>query len=171
MSIIKGFFIVLIALLLSSCTIAEQEMFFIKFGPESAKTQSLDEAKRDWSPEIATPEQKKILEHIQEQQAAYFAGIVAAANARSNDCFEAVDRHFSGPKDWFKGIVWRESRNIPSAANPSSTARGCAQLLMSLHSHRYYAVGCTPNDWADPDCNIKAADHLYRQAGSSPWRL
>jgi len=90
----------------------------------------------------------------------------------SATCYEAIDRHWpAATAEWFKGVVWRESRNIPTAANSSSSARGCAQLLMSLHSHRYTAVGCSPTQWANPDCNIRAALHLYREAGASPWAL
>lgn len=25
--------------------------------------------------------------------------------------------------------------------------------------------------WADPDCNVRAMLHLYREAGTSPWSL
>ena len=72
---------------------------------------------------------------------------------------------------WARDIVWRESRNTPTAANPRSTARGCGQMLLSLHGWRFTAVGCTPAQWADPDCNVKAMLHLYREAGTSPWSL
>jgi hypothetical protein len=44
-------------------------------------------------------------------------------------------------------------------------------MLLSLHGWRFTAVGCTPAQWADPDCNVKAMLHLYREAGTSPWSL
>lgn len=106
-----------------------------------------------------------------EQQAAVRAHLAWEASQQSRDCNQAVDRHWPGDKARAKRIVHRESRNNPSAANPRSSARGCMQLLMSLHSHRYVAVGCTPSQWSNPDCNIKAAAHLYRQAGWSPWNV
>ena len=74
--------------------------------------------------------------------------------------------------DWpdAEAVAWRESRCQPDAANPTSSARGLFQLLASLHSHRYVAVGCTAADWPDPVCNTLAARHLYDAAGTSPWR-
>lgn len=106
-----------------------------------------------------------------EQQAAVRAHLAWEASQQSRDCNQAVDRHWPGDKARAKRIVHRESRNNPTAANPRSSARGCMQLLMSLHSHRYTAVGCSPAQWSNPDCNIKAAAHLYRQAGWSPWNV
>jgi hypothetical protein len=118
--------------------------------------------------ETMTPEQRAIAEHVQEQQRAW----LAAAAARPRDCYSAMEKVFP-PHTWAWGrsIIHRESRNQPAAANPASTARGCWQLLMSLHSHRFTAVGCSPSQWADPLCNTKAAYHLYQAAGTSPWRL
>ena len=119
----------------------------------------------------ALDDQRRFFEALEAQQRQRFYEGIVASRQRSADCNQAIDRHFSGNKAWFKGVVWRESRNNPSAANSRSTARGCAQLIMSLHSHRFTAVGCSPRQWMDPDCNIKAADHLYRAAGSQPWAL
>ena len=93
-----------------------------------------------------------------------------AAAASSGDCYSAL-HHFSGDHNRARKIIWRESRNNPAAANSRSSARGCFQLLQSLHSHRYTAVGCSPSQWSNAVCNVKAADHLYRQAGWSPWAL
>lgn len=102
-----------------------------------------------------------------EQMAAFQAHLAS----QSADCYQAIDRHFpAGERAWFKGIVHRESRNDPTARNPSG-ASGCSQLMLPLHNHRFHAVGCSPSQWANPDCNIKAAAHLYREAGRSPWRL
>ena len=92
------------------------------------------------------------------------------ATQPSSDCYAAIDRHWpASSRAWARSIVWRESRGIATAANPNSSARGCGQLLLSLHGWRFTAVGCSPSQWADPDCNVLAMLHLYREAGTSPW--
>jgi hypothetical protein len=86
--------------------------------------------------------------------------------------YEQLIRHTF--PDWPEAVqvAWRESRCQPTAANPTSSARGLMQLLQSLHSHRYYATGaCTAADWSDAWCNLAAARHLYDEAGTNPWRL
>ena len=105
------------------------------------------------------------------EQNAVIAQIQAAqAASTSSDCYQAIDKHWPGDKARARSIVWRESRNQPAAANSRSSARGCFQML-SMHNHRYTAVGCSPAQWSNADCNVRAAAHLYRQAGWSPWNL
>jgi hypothetical protein len=92
--------------------------------------------------------------------------------AVSRDCFTAVNRHWPAHlRPWARSIVWRESRNTPSAANPRSSARGCFQMLLRYSSRFYRSVGCNNYMWANPDCNARAAYAMYRVAGRSPWRL
>lgn len=105
-----------------------------------------------------------------DEQAAVIAGLQGRGSGQSRDCYEAIDKHFSGDKANMKKIVWRESRNNPTVKNPKSTASGCAQML-KMHDWRFAEVGCSPSQKFEPDCNVKAADHLYRQAGWSPWKL
>ncbi len=88
----------------------------------------------------------------------------------TKDCNEAIDRHWPGDKAWAKRIVWRESRNTPTAYNRSG-ASGCFQMMLPLHNRRFTAVGCSPSQWTDPACNTKAAWHLYQETGPSPWNL
>ena len=93
-------------------------------------------------------------------------------SGQSPDCNTAIERHWPESRQvWAKRVVWRESRNIPTAANRRSSARGCFQLLQSLHGWRYTAVGCHPSQWSNADCNAKAALHLFQSAGVGPWRL
>lgn len=126
---------------------------------------------RDVTAETMNAPQRAVLAHVQDQQLRYLAA-VHAAQQRPRDCYSAMEQVFPPSAwSWGRGIIARESGNQPSAANPSSTARGCWQLLMSVHSGRFYAVGCTPADWADALCNTKAAHQLYLAAGTSPWRL
>jgi hypothetical protein len=41
----------------------------------------------------------------------------------SVDCYQAIDRHWpASSRQWARDIVWRESRNTPTAANPRSIA-------------------------------------------------
>lgn len=88
----------------------------------------------------------------------------------SRDCNEAIDRHFSGNKEKMKRVVWKESTNNPRAQNARSSAAGCSQML-KIHAHRFNAVGCSWAQRYNADCNIKAADHLYREQGWRPWAL
>lgn len=89
---------------------------------------------------------------------------------KPTDCNQAIDAYWPGDKAWAKRIVWRESRNTPTARNRSG-ASGCFQMMLPMHNNRFYAVGCTPSQWTDPSCNTKAAAHLYREVGTSPWNL
>jgi hypothetical protein len=113
----------------------------------------------------ATPEQQQVIvAEVQRQQ--------AQAQATSTDCYAAMRAVWpSSMWSWAEGIIHRESRGYHAADNPSSSASGCFQLLQSLHAHRYTAVGCSPAQWSNALCNVKAAYHLYQSAGTSPWRL
>ncbi len=84
-----------------------------------------------------------------------------------DDCLGALP-HFSGDHDDARYVIWRESRNDPTAQNERSTAAGCYQLLVK-HSWRFDEVGCSWAQRYEPVCNTKAADHLYREAGWEPW--
>lgn len=96
----------------------------------------------------------------------------AERNAASSDCYEAIDRHWpASSREWARGIVWRESKNQPGAANPRSSARGCWQLLLGTHSGRFTKLGYSPSQWSDPDVNTLVALDLYRAAGTSPWAM
>lgn len=103
-------------------------------------------------------------------QAVVLNHIATEHNAAPTDCNTAIDRHWPGDKAWAKRIVWRESRNTPTARNASG-ASGCFQMMLPLHSRRFSAVGCSPAAWADPVCNVRAAWTLYAEAGTSPWAL
>ncbi|MFZ4431566.1 MAG: transglycosylase SLT domain-containing protein [Microthrixaceae bacterium] len=88
----------------------------------------------------------------------------------ARDCNEAIDQHWPGDKAWAKRIVWRESRNTPTARNASG-ASGCFQLMLPLHSRLFTAAGFSPSQWSDPVVNTKVAWSLYRSSGTSPWVL
>lgn len=103
------------------------------------------------------------------------AGTAAVADEGSDepaapkDCYGAL-RYFSGDRDNARYIVWRESRNDPTAQNPRSSAAGCFQLT-ARHAWRFVEVGCSWSRRYEPVCNAKAADHLFREAGWDPWKL
>lgn len=90
----------------------------------------------------------------------------------SRDCYEAIDRHWpASSRSWARGIVNRESGGDPRAQNPRSSAAGCLQLL-ALHSGRFSKLGYSwERDRYNPDVNILVGLDLYREAGTSPWRL
>lgn len=148
---------ILVGLVISSCTPNEQYAFFVTLGDEEAKTQTLEQARSEWTYEDATLEQHSVLRHLQ--------------SPPSYDCIGAMQRVFPpSAHSWGRAIIMRESRNQPTAQNRSSSAAGCWQLLR-MHDHRYYSVGCTPAQKYDALCNTKAAFTLYRDAGTSPWNV
>lgn len=154
----------------SACTDAEQYMFFVTLGDSVAQTQTLEQARAEWTYEDATLAQQSVAKALHEQQTAYYLGIIASQQ-RPTDCISAMKQVFPASSwSWGQSIIMRESGNDPTADNPTSTAAGCLQLL-KMHDHRYYAVGCTPAQKYDALCNIKAGYHLYQQAGTSPWQL
>lgn len=86
-------------------------------------------------------------------------------------CVDAMKRVWPESEwAWAERIMWRESNHQPTAYNRSG-ASGCWQMMLPLHSRRFTAVGCSPSQWADPLCNNRAALHLFREAGRSPWNL
>lgn len=124
--------------------------------------------------DMAPADQAKVvaaLQDRQDQERRFYEG-VAAASADSGNCYVEMREVFPPSTwSWATGIINRESGGNPAAANPSSTARGCFQLLSSLHAGRYAAVGCHVSQWASAHCNVRAAHQLYLAAGTSPWRL
>lgn len=89
--------------------------------------------------------------------------------ARTSTCHGSVDILWpSSSRAWAHSIVNRESRGIATAQNRYSTAAGCFQLLQ-IHAWRFDAVGCSWSQRYNAYCNVKAALHLYREAGTRPW--
>jgi len=115
-----------------------------------------------------TPDQIALWNTLTHEQQLAVGDAIHRENSAGGDCFSALG-HFSGPHAKARQVIMRESGNNPSAANRSSSARGCWQTMMSIHGPKYYQVGCTPDDWDNPVCNTKVADILYRSSGWSPW--
>ncbi len=169
---------VVMALVLASCTGAEQYHFFVELGDDKAQTQTLEEARAEWNPAEATKEQNDVIDYVKLQRFAFFLTLheqdmerQRQAAQRPNDCISAMKQVFpSSSWGWGQNVIMRESGNNPGAQNRSSTAAGCWQMLR-MHDHRYHAVGCTPSQKYDALCNTKAAYHLYQAAGTSPWRF
>lgn len=89
---------------------------------------------------------------------------------RSSGCaFEALIRSvFVEDPDWAVMVAMRESGCQPTARNPSG-ASGLFQMMMPMHTASFAAVGCTPDQWPDPVCNVNAAHLLYLGSGRAPW--
>ena len=98
-----------------------------------------------------------------------------AGAATSPDCYSAINVWWPAQhRAWARMVVTREAANRPAAANARSSARGCFQLLQSLHAGRYNKFrgwGCSPAKWSNADCNALAALDLFKQAGKTPWRV
>lgn len=168
--------------LLVACTPAEQYAFFVTLGDDVTAAEPtteeaerrLAEARASWTPETATPAQKAVLAELtrQAQERAFYEGLLRSQREREAlDCYGAMRQiwpaHLHG---WATGIIRRESGGQATAQNSSSSAAGCWQML-AMHNWRYYEVGCTPAQRYQAWCNNLAAYHLYRHAGTSPWRL
>jgi hypothetical protein len=84
------------------------------------------------------------------------AAAALAAGWTGNDAITAV------------AIAGAESGYNPQAANPSSTARGMWQTMMSYHAAKY-APG---EEWSDAYANARVAHTIWQQAGGwSPWSV
>ena len=119
-----------------------------------------------------TPHEVQLFQRLAPHQQDAVVTHIQSRPGSSRDCYEAIDRHWpAASRSWARGIVWRESRNSPSAANKGSSARGCWQLLLGTHSGRFHKLGFSPTQWANPDVNTLVALDLYREAGTSPWNL
>ena len=93
----------------------------------------------------------------------------------SPTCAAAIDVWWPvQSRSWAKRVAARESGYLNGKAkNARSSAKGCMQLLHSLHAWRYDRVGfgCNRSRWQNNDCSILAARHLFLQTGTSPWRV
>ena len=92
--------------------------------------------------------------------------------AKSSDCYQAIDKHWpANTRSWARSIVRRESNNQPHAQNRSSSAAGCFQLTR-VHAGRFQKLGYDwANDRYNADANARVAFDLYREAGVRPWSL
>lgn len=64
-------------------------------------------------------------------------------------------------------IAGAESTYNPDAENPSSTAKGLWQTMMSYHAPKYGG-----DSWSDPYANARVAHQIWREAGGwSPWTV
>lgn len=116
---------------------------------------------------LAPDQQAKVVDHV---VSAPYEWRSMGENG-STDCYAAIDRHWpASSRSWARSIVWRESRNQPTAQNRSSSAAGCFQL-MRLHAARFQKLGYGWADRYNADANTLVALDLYREAGTSPWRL
>ena len=85
----------------------------------------------------------------------------------STDCYGEMRRHFpASAHSGMTRIITRESGGNAGAKNPSSSARGCYQML-NMHNGRLPAGGSMYNAH---DSSI-AALSLWNSAGWSPWKL
>jgi len=67
-------------------------------------------------------------------------------------------------------IMHRESRCLPWADNPNSSASGLLQILSSLHC-RWLNTEVGPCNLFDADYNIRAAAALWLKSGYGAWAL
>ena len=108
----------------------------------------------------------------------------SAAPAAPTKPAHAVQRSYTGPchdavrtywpaqwQSWAHYVVNRESRGLPYAANPRSSARGCFQMLLRYSAPFYRAVGCNNYMWNNATCNVRAALVMRTRHGVSPWKM
>lgn len=78
--------------------------------------------------------------------------------------------------DWAISIAWRESRCTTTSKSPTG-CWGIFQLCVPLHMDIFRYVcpelsASVGNDVAlDPECNVRAAWHLFQGAGKRPWAM
>lgn len=96
----------------------------------------------------------------------------AAKTGWSGPCHAAVDTYWPAQwRNWAHYVVNRESRGLPHAANPRSSARGCFQMLLRYSAPFYRAVGCSNYQWNNATCNVRAALVMRTRHGVRPWAM
>jgi len=81
-----------------------------------------------------------------------------------------VDMYFPEDRvDWALRIMECESRGLPDAKNPNSSASGLFQHLARLWPERAAAAGFADADVFDPFANIAVAAWLLENGGPSHW--
>lgn len=90
----------------------------------------------------------------------------------SGPCHDAVRAYWPAQwQNWAHYVVNRESRGLPYAANPRSSARGCFQMLLRYSAPFYRAVGCNNYQWNNATCNVRAALVMRTRHGVRPWAM
>lgn len=119
--IILSSFIIL-TLGFSACTDEQQHLFFVHFGDEVAKTQTLEQARSEFSPDNITHEQDNILKALssQSEERKYLEAVHARQQAIHNHPFLVCVRNHESA-----------TAGLYSAQNPSSSASGAYQFLDS----------------------------------------
>lgn len=89
----------------------------------------------------------------------------------ATSCHAIVDQVWpASSRVWAHKIVKRESNGQASAQNKRSSAAGCFQLLR-IHAPRFTKLGFSWSQRYNARANTLVALDLYREVGSSPWRL
>ena len=114
--------LVVLTLVLVGCTEEQQYLFFVHFGDEVAKTQSLEQARSEWNVENITLEQDNILKALSKdaEERRYLEAIHAHQQAIHNHPFLVCVRNHESA-----------TAGLYSAQNPSSSASGAYQFLDS----------------------------------------
>lgn len=123
---LKTLAIILVSLItlgfISGCTDLEQKLFFVDLGDEVAQTQSLEQARSEWSIETATPAQHNVLDALADQAAKnqWLQAVHDNQQAIHNNPFLACVRNHESA-----------TAGLYAAENPTSTASGAYQFLDS----------------------------------------
>lgn len=114
--------LIILALGFSACTTEQQHLFFVYFGDEVAKTQTLEQARSEFSMDNITPEQDNILKalSVQSEERKYLEAIHARQQAIHNHPFLVCVRNHESAE-----------AGLYQAQNPTSSASGAYQYLRS----------------------------------------
>ncbi len=111
----------------------------------------------------STAEVDAFLHLAPDQQAAVLEHMAPAA-----DCNRAVELVWPQRLwTWAKTIVWRESRNTPTAQNRQSSSAGCFQVIRSTWIANAAGVPWTRR--YDALANARVAWAIYQSGGPSQW--
>lgn len=104
----------------TGCTPAEQKLFFVDLGNPVAQTQTLEQAKSEWSIEEATPAQHNVLKALSDQAAErqWLEAVHAEQMRIHNHPFLVCVRNHESA-----------TAGLYAAQNPTSSASGAYQFI------------------------------------------